>query len=205
MKTKVLQALLVVGLSATASHAGPVNFGFETGDFTGWTVVNGGYSSADVVNSYFTQASTTFSAFEGKYFALLAAGAGNNVPNTVSQTFTLNAGQTISGAAGFFADDYLPYSDYGYATIVIGSGLTTLFSANIASVGGQNGTTGWVPWRYTASSSGSYTVTYGVSNGGDNSYASHAFFDGASVPDSASTIAMLGMAVSGLAFIRRKP
>ena len=44
----------------------------------------------------------------------------------------------------FLECDYLPFSDYGFATIQVGNGTTILFSANIPSVGGQDGTVGFL-------------------------------------------------------------
>lgn len=197
---KTISALIAALSIAAVSYAGPVNAGFESG-LTGWTT-NGGPTS--VVSSYTTQINTLFLPQQGSNFLLLTGGLGNGVATTVSQTFSLNVGDVLSGSAGFFADDYSPYNDYGLASLSLGMGSTTLFFANISSVGGQNGTTGWVPWSFTALSAGSYTLTYSAANTGDNAYASHAFFDSASVPDAGSTVALIGLGFATLVGFRRR-
>jgi PEP-CTERM motif-containing protein len=186
-------AAFAMAAMLAAAHAGPVNLGFETGNLSGWTL-NGTGAAA---TSYTGDGPTWTPAF-GNYLGYVTAGCGAYVYCSLSQTFTLAAGQTISGVAGFQANDYLPYNDYADLNI---NGVT-LFSSDVAAVG-NFGNTGWVPWSYTASNSGTYTLTLEVANAIDNELPSTALLDSA-VPE-ASTWAMLvlGFAALGYAATRR--
>jgi hypothetical protein len=81
-----LVMVMIVGLlfCATPGQAAPVNIGFETGDISGWTI---GYimpgGSVNVLPYKYTN-----DAFGNQFLQL------NNA--MVSQTFTLDANQTIS-------------------------------------------------------------------------------------------------------------
>jgi hypothetical protein len=169
---------------AAGAQAGPVNLGFETGDLSGWTA------------SGFAGAVTSYGAFTpayGKYLGFIQAGCGADVYCSLSQTFSLTAGETIKGVVGFQANDYLPYNDYADLNV---NG-TVLFTSDVAAVG-DYGNTGWVPWSYTAASAGSYTLTLEVANNLDNALSSGAVLDSA-VPEP-STWAMMALGFAGLAF-----
>jgi hypothetical protein len=194
-KKIIILAGLVLGV-ALRSNA-QVNIGFETGDLTGWNVYTGYAGSA-----YANNLEDGYTAPYGKYFADVWAGAGANVYTTISQTFNMTAGQTLSGAAAFLAHDYLPYDDNAYAAITGTSGSKTLFSADVALTG-DYGSTPWTYWKYTADVTGPVTLTYAVENYGDNALDSEGLFDTSTVPDAGSTSALLGLALGGLAFVKR--
>jgi hypothetical protein len=200
-KKIIVLAGLVLGV-ALRSNA-QVNVGFETGDFTGWNVNTGYAGSASVVTTETDfNNGDVYNAPYGKYFADLWAGAGANVYTTVSQTFNMTAGQTLYGAAAFLAHDYSPYNDNAYAAISATSGNTTLFYDDVNTVGDYNSTP-WAYWSYTSTVTGPVTLTYAVENEGDNLLDSEALFDTSTVPDAGSTSALLGLALGGLAFVKR--
>ncbi len=93
------------GACATAGNL-VTNCGFETGDFTGWTVV-------DPTNNTFVATSPFdgFTASSGNFFAALGAVGLNG---TVSQTFSTVAGQTYD-LSFFLASDGDTPNDFGVA------------------------------------------------------------------------------------------
>jgi hypothetical protein len=192
-----------IGLITASQALGIVNAGFETGDFTGWTV-NG---PADVATSHVAfNDPRIYAPAEGNYFARLVAGLGANTYTTISQSFHLNAGETISGVAAFDAGDELPdYNDDAFLKIQSDSGTTVLWSANVARVG-NNDSTPWESWAFIAPTSDTYVLTFGVANQFDNSLNSLALLDmGGSVelPDGGGMVSILGMSLLGLLGLRR--
>jgi len=196
---KRILSLIAAACLAVVAQAQPTNFGFENGDFTGWSTTNftSVQTSASINN-------TTITAYEGTYFALLSTGLGVDVPSVVTQTFVMGVGDMISGAAGFITTDYQPFNDYGSAVLSIGQGSAVLFSANVGSVG-DYGNSGWTPWSYTATAAGSYTLTYSVANSGDNAASSYAYVDASqtnSVPDATSTFMLAVLGFGAVAALR---
>ena len=177
-------------LAATATRAQPVNLGFETGDLTGWTAFTDGGGDAGAVTSY-----GAFTPYSGRYLGFVQAGCGTDTYCTLSQTFSLTAGETISGVVGFQANDYLPFDDYADLNI---NG-DVLFSSNVGTVG-DFGNSGWVPWSYTAPTAGSYTLTLEVANSGDDNLPSGAVLDSGSPVPEPSTWAMMLIGFAGLGF-----
>ena len=87
-----------------------------------------------------------------------------NVYSRISQSFSADAGDTISGWAFFSTSDYQPYNDDGAVVIQQnGVDLAVLFSASVASVG-DGGTSPWTFWTYTFTASGTYTLDARVRN-----------------------------------------
>lgn len=85
-----------------------VNGGFETGDFTGWTVVDP--SGFTIVTATFTSPTNglTYTPNSGTYFAALGA---ENGDGTVSQTFADVAGATYN-VSFYLASDGLTPNDF---------------------------------------------------------------------------------------------
>jgi hypothetical protein len=148
---------------AASANAGMINGGFETGDFTGWTQDYSSGGMQSVVTSHTANYGTYYPA-EGYYFALLQAGAQDTL-NSISQTYLLGAGQTMTGFAFFDADDYLPYDDYAVVAIYdsYGALVATPFYSNVSTVG-DYGDGAWTAWTFTAATTDYFTVKMGVAN-----------------------------------------
>jgi hypothetical protein len=190
---------------AAASPALAVNLGFETGDTTGWT--SSSTSLTGVVTSF-----GSFSPFEGSYFGFAKGGA-KDVATTLSQTFNLVAGQTISGEWGFQARDVYLYQGKIYnddASIAVNG--VQLDYRDVLTVGDNKGS-GWLAFSYTALAPGAYTLTLSSTNHGDGSAPSYALLDdvsvsrlvGGGVPEPASwALLALGTALLGAGLRMRR-
>ncbi len=163
----------VLLLSAASAVAG-TNLGFETGDTTGWTAGGDGlYGATDSMHGFAAPA-------EGQYFGYVI-GNSQDVYTTLSQDFTLSAGDTLTGFVGFAANDVYEdsgviYNDSGYLSV---NG-TNIFYADVASTGDYL-STGWQNFSFTAPTDGTYTLQLGVANHGDNMNGSNAVLDGVAV------------------------
>lgn len=200
---KIFGALAASAALAAANPAAAatiVNAGFETGDLTGWTANNG---LTSVVTSF-----GAYSAYEGKYFAALSAGAGTNQSTVLSQLFEMVAGETIQAAVAFVGGDYLPYNDAGALGILnfISNTNTVLFSKDIAAVG-DYGSTPWTVVSFTAPTTGTYYISGNVKNIEDNLNNSFLLLDTAAgaVPEPSTWAMMiLGIGFAGAAMRRRQ-
>src|SRR5207249_4183106 len=96
---------------------------------------------------------------------------------TLSQTFTANAGDRITGWAFFDAADYMPYNDHAEVVITSsGGGSVTVFSFSVSAVG-DYGQTPWTKWQYTFPSGGTFTIQAQLTNALDNNLDSRLGFD----------------------------
>lgn len=213
-----ISAVLMI-LTAAPGFGAMINSGFETGDLTGWTS-----SGATVVTSYLSQNSTLYGPVDGNHFALLTGGD-TNAPAlfgltaadfdpfnpsedvyyggaAIAQSVTMSAGEQVNFSYLFYADDYIPFTDSAF--FVAQPGNISLL-ASIVSVGGQNGSTGWQTFTWTAPASGTYTLGFLLLNGGDNGYDSHLAVDGpmSAIPEPA-TFVLMGAGLAGLALLRRR-
>jgi hypothetical protein len=187
------------------SGASLMNPGFETGDFTGWTVNSTDLTYVTTEASTFDN--TSFTAREGQYFAVATAGLGADTPTVISQTVYLNAGEKVVGSALFDCRDYLRtegdpvwmYNDYAF--VAVNGDHNSVWDVYRGNVGNY-GHTNWETWYFTAPSNGDYLFQYGVVNVGDNSNSSRAFFDAQVVPIPGA-VWLLGSGLLGLAGWRR--
>jgi hypothetical protein len=156
-----------VAASANAAAGGLVNGDFETGNTAGWT---GGFAST---NEY------GYLPTDGQYLGSTYAGCGAYTACTFSQTFTTTGGK-LSGDAAFLAHDYNPFNDWGFVNLFDGVNTTTLFYSNVATVG-DFGSSGWTHFTDHLNA-GTYTITVGAANWGDNAYSSQIIVDHFTVP-----------------------
>ncbi|MDQ6422902.1 hypothetical protein RB620_26085 [Paenibacillus sp. LHD-117] len=144
-----------------------VNPSFETGDFTGWslTVPSGG--SATVVPTFTTPffPFLSFNPVEGNFFALLKSGD-STLTTTIIQTFTATAGQTISGYAFFQCEFQGPPSDGSARVQLVDEQSATVIATPYLAEVLTTGSTGWVQWAYTFTTSGTFTVRARVNDAG---------------------------------------
>lgn len=210
---KTLTAFALVLFTAATASASPINFGFETGDLTGWLTATPGGQAA-VATIFDDGDGPTYLPNEGSYFLVIESG-NEDEPQVTSQPFAMLAGETIYGAAAFTTLEAIGLdcclNDIATATIfeVLGATLTEVWSAHVTGAGGvgQFGSTPWEYWAFSAPNSGTYIITYSVQNTGDNLYNSYALFDAATaaqVPDGGSALALLGLGMIGLSTLRRK-
>jgi hypothetical protein len=172
MKLNILLAGTTIAaaalLSAAAANANIANGSFENADLSGW---GGG-------NFVVTTDSNGYLPTDGRFLAKGDAGCGEGVYCTLSQTFSTTGGE-FSGDAAFVANDYLPYNDDAFVSISDGD--TTLFFSSIGAVG-DYGSSGWTHFTHTLAA-GSYTVTAGVRNNGDNGMSSQILIDNFAVTE----------------------
>ena len=171
-------ATIVVSPAIAAGTNLLANGGFETGDFTGWTLSgNTGYTS---VQSSFDG----FAPYEGAYFALLGPVGSDGY---LSQTFSDTAGAQYDVSFALGSDGGTP-NDFG---VTVG-GFTYGPVYDIPPTGGYTLITG------TFVGSGSDTITLSFRN--DPGYlALDAVSVSTAVPEP-STWAMMGLGFAGLAF-----
>lgn len=146
----------MLGVPALAAPSGFTNPSFEVG-LTGWTatVPTGGFAGA-VTNH------GGYNPVHGGYLALLKTD-GPGSYTTLSQTFSVQAGDAISGWAFFKTSDAMPNFDNAQVQILQGSTvLATVFFGNTLG-----GTRPWTFWTYEFPVVGTYTLQARIANGGN--------------------------------------
>ena len=220
MKQQVLTAFcilaLLVGVAATA-NAALVNGGFENGNLTGWDVYVDANGDAVVATSYTDSDSgfVVWDPMEGDYLSYLVVD-GSGSETTLSQTFSLAAGDVLTGYSAYDYNDYFDGvygDDYAYVSI---TDETTGISATLWSVNGAGlanfADVDWTPWSFTAESDGLYSFVLGALNVPDDWNDSVVLLDGLQVnggspsdpvPEPA-TMLLLGSGLMGLAGASRR-
>ena len=210
LKTSFL-ALLAGSLAGTAQAALITNPGFETGDFTGWLYSHG--PSVGVLSSYTATPTSsdgrTYTGPEGKFFAVVVGGGAADGYTSIAQQFDMNAGDVLKGYSAFDAREPRGYADGAIALIKVANASTLLYFKNVPVVG-DTGSSPWESWSFVAPVAGTYCFGFAVGNAvdNDNRYNSVGLLDleyiSSPVPDAASSMLLLGCAVSGLEGLRRR-
>ena len=199
----LLTILCVLLFMAQISSASLVNGGFESGNMTGWTLTGSGGVQTSVPD---------IGVKEGSYSGRISAGLGVDVYTTLSQTFDLAAGDTITGWYALRTSDR-SYHDLAYGKITTGSGSSYLWQAEMPTpvIVGLNwvGKTDWTEWSWTAPESGTYTLEFGVANVGNNSWSSTVYLDNITISAAPAaavpippTVLLFGTGLVGLVFSR---
>lgn len=160
-------------------NANVVNSGFETGDTSNWvlTIPSGG--SATVVNTH-TGSSSTYLPSGGAYFLELKTdGPGSYTRAT--QVITMAAGATIVGSSAFDCREYGTFNDDAFVEILDATDaiIATPWNEGCASLGYESADGPWTEWSFTATTSGTYKVSYRVANALDSVVDAYALFDSA--------------------------
>lgn len=172
---------LLLMFSISNANAAFVNIGFETGDFTGWTLTGTGTVKSDSDHP------------EGKYYGSITGAS------LLSQAATFNVGDKIEFMWKFQANDYLPYNDFAF---FVGNTYTKL--SDVATVG-DFGNSGWKLFSQLVTSTYNGPVLFGIANVGDTIFDSELKIDAvpAAVPVPAA-VWLFGSALMGLTGISRR-
>jgi hypothetical protein len=219
-----LLAFTIAVLTVSDAFADPllglVNGSFESGDLTGWSLniplgpTADGLSLAPMGTGGVVQnlSETPYArgafatASDGSYLAQL--GTGQNAQDTegtgiaeltLSQTISLDSGDTLSGLATFWSGDW--GQDAAFVKIFDAAGALVAMPWSIAASWElYRKTTFWTPWDWIAPTAGVYTLALGVSTQGDNRLSTKAGFDGIKVTSVPEPSTLLLMAVAGVIF-----
>jgi len=179
--------------TANAAYIKPVNAGFETGDLSGWLSNS---NSGFVTTSY-----GAFTPVQGQYMGVLQSLG--PTPHTLTQSFSMNAGDLLSFSVGFQGGDYLPFDDSAFAKLSWGDSEENLFLSNISSVG-NFGNSGWKRVEFVAPETNMYTLQLGVVDYADWSYNSAIVIDSAPEPGTIALMAIGMIGYGGLRYARRR-
>lgn len=227
--------VLVLGLSSNGYSQ--VNYGFETGDTNGWVeTFPQDFGNIDVVTNWTSDRTlgasgrwpVTYEPVEGNYFVALETGAPTGDFTVLSQTISLNQGNTLEGWATFCcgSEVYYPYfpidadnyNDYALISVLNNQGQVVAepwyadsfdLGYEITTPEGERtgelvdfGPLPWEHWSWTAPTSDSYTLQYKITQVGDVIGNSYAFFDGPHDKSTAvpepSSMILLGLAGAGV-------
>jgi hypothetical protein len=195
-------AVFLLLCPAASSFASPL--GFESGNFAGWNVIVPTYSTDDYgpqkVGGAFVKTTGTswwdyaaYTPIEGRYLAELvvdnsALSTGGYV--AVQNSFTLKAGDTVSGWAAYTTEDDLA-TDWAFARIYNDTGwsVATPWSATSGFDGFTDHGLPWSFWSWIAPVSGKYVLELRAGTGGDAQMGSSALFDAISITRGKSSLA----------------
>ncbi|MBX3744260.1 MAG: hypothetical protein KF833_03035 [Verrucomicrobiae bacterium] len=181
-------------MASVGVAAGIINFGFESGDFSGWDVDPGTGWAYVAQPTFYTHMSMApvlyrYGGYEGRAMAVLHPGT-DGVEATLSQTFELSGGSRVRGMAGFCLQPWYPPEAGAYVWMDAPDGTRTVLWEAVAEWGGVYWEQfdeidrywqgkGWDGWTYDAEVTGIYTLTFGCHGVGE--YPVAGVFDGASV------------------------
>jgi len=199
----VLGVASVVGmtmLSASPSQAAVLNGNFSSG-FNGWSTL--GNTNASTGAAVLTTGASDTSSIES--FLGLASGTLSGIGTSptfgsaIKQSFFATAGTVVSFDWLFQANDYLPFNDFSFVSLVP-NGANLL--SNVATVG-DFGSSGLQSFSNTIGVTGNYTLGFGVLNAIDNGFNSSLTIDNVSgnvtpVPTPALLPGLIGLGVGVL-------
>jgi hypothetical protein len=208
MRKTLFTALVIAAVFTVGPAYGSLtNFGFETGDSTGWTFnLNGG--SSEVVGSFtdpYEYFPWYYAPAEGSYFLALEAGDGD-APVTAVQTFHASAGEIIKGMAAFAGGEEYGFFFNDKASVKVydsNNAVMELFYASTESTG-PAGYTAWSLWTWIAPEDGAYTLEYAVINDIDYGGQSFALFDSAQAVPLPPSVLLLAPGLLGMLGLRRR-
>lgn len=245
-RTASKAALVTCALASFSVQAAPIIFtnpGFETGNLNGWNTL--GTVVATPSTSVTTFDSTVWSIFaagttmaqlnasgvsidtiestlgiaSGTLNALNTNPNGGNLTNgsALYQSFSANAGDTLSFAWNYVATDYIPFNDPAFAVLIGSGGADVTVLASIHGLGvavGTSGNSGWQTFSATLAAAGDYTLAFVTTNDKDTVLSSVLHIDdtpGTCDPDcppingvpEPGVLALLGLGLLGLGYSRR--
>jgi len=185
LKSGWVASLLWLGTGAALAVPTP-NGGFETGDFTSWSVTVPPGGSAEVVPLHLGEnvgdsghGGPFYWPVEGEWFAALKTD-GPGTSTSISQSLALAAGQTVSGWAAFDFGDVHGVNDSANVRILNSGG--QLVATPWAKSGLDSEVTDfwdgpWTYWSWTPSAAGTYTLVYSAVNSDPVLNDSYALFE----------------------------
>ena len=198
-----------------------VNGSFETGDFTNWETIGNtsiqtssfgsGPTKGDFQALLFNAQPTAFDLsielFLGLPFGSLD-GLGNGNATTgsaIKQTFTAQAGDTLTFDWNFLTDEATPtvFNDFAFVSIAGVDTLADTSSEFVSSLTPFVEETEFNNFSFTFENTGTYTLGLGVTNSVDTVVNSGLLVDNvnlASVPEPASILGVLAALITGSLF-----
>jgi hypothetical protein len=200
----VLGVASVVGmtmLGASPSQAAVLNGDFSSG-FSGWeTLGNTNASSGAAVLTAGGSDTSSIESFLGLASGTLSGiGTSPNGGSAIKQLFFATAGTVVSFDWLFEANDYLPFNDFSFVSLVP-NGANLL--SNVAIVG-DYGSSGLQSFSSTIGVTGNYTLGFGVLNATDNILNSSLTIDNVSVTPVPTPALLPGLIGLGVGVLRKR-
>ncbi len=188
-----ISAVVACGLLVPVASATPLeNGGFETDDFSGWTL-----SQRDQTRSFIGGAASPPLPIEGDYFAGLVADV--DPWTELSQVIDMGIGDSLEGYA-YYNRTWQDNSQSAYVRIYDGSNnlVDTPWSRSSA------GSLTWEAWSFTASVGGTFKLVLGIREPAGTNMHNQAYFDGIAYKPFPEPATLGLLALAGLTILRRK-